>query len=125
LAVLEEGEVYLRRFKQFQSAKSEHFEFAPNKPISLHGRNPFVLAKRRPGSAAGPVPGDIEREQDNIFVLSGILWDVREPAAVVNDTVVGVGSEVGKYRVIQITETNVLLKSNRDELKLELPAAEQ
>lgn len=53
--------------------------------------------------------------------LAGILWDKEKPQAIINNEVVGVGSNVGIYSVVEIKQYSVFLADGSDvfELKLE------
>lgn len=44
------------------------------------------------------------------LVLNGIVWDIHEPYAIINNDVVKPGDKVGGMTVIEITETNVVLE---------------
>jgi len=53
--------------------------------------------------------------------LEGILWDVKEPYAVINGEVYVVGQTVGDYKIVNIQKENVTLagKGKTHNLKLE------
>lgn len=53
--------------------------------------------------------------------LAGILWDEEKPQAIINNEVVGVGSNVGVYNVVEIRQYSVFITDGSDvfELKLE------
>ena len=58
-------------------------------------RDPFVL-----GAGAGDMSG---------LLLSGILWDAQAPMAVINGQPVRPGEELDGYRVVSITEHQVVV----------------
>jgi hypothetical protein len=72
---------------------------------SSWGRNPFVLP---------PVRRSLE------LTVNGILWDTKEPKAVINGQSVGVGDKISIYTVIKIKEDRVLLSNGIEILELKL-----
>ncbi len=52
--------------------------------------------------------------------LEGILWDARKPAALINDTLVEVGSSVGGWKVVEIREDRVSLSDGQSTQTLEI-----
>ncbi len=54
------------------------------------------------------------------FRLTGIVWDEREPACVINGTALKPGDPVAGYRVVLITQQAVLLEGDGEELLLHL-----
>lgn len=77
------------------------------------GRNPFL--------AIGE-----EREKSYIagISLTGILWDEKEPYAVINDAIVGLYGAVGTYFVKEITPEGVTLERDGEEYRLLLEEAD-
>ena len=43
------------------------------------------------------------------FLLSGVLWDIKKPLALLNDKVVGLGEEIEGFKVVEIKEESVRL----------------
>lgn len=75
--------------------------------FSEWGRNPFLLE----GELAQGVRG---------LVLNGIVWDESTPLAIINDQVLGVGSQIRNSKIIKITQMEVFLKEGDDEFILRL-----
>ncbi|MGO8766167.1 MAG: hypothetical protein ACLQSR_13655 [Limisphaerales bacterium] len=44
--------------------------------------------------------------------VEGIIYTAQNPTAIVNNQVIGVGDQVGKYRVKEITRTNVVFEKD-------------
>ena len=57
------------------------------------GRDPFFL-------------GRIE-ESEGDLILHGIIWDEKTPSAIINDTVVEVGDQIGGIKIVEITRSSV------------------
>jgi len=75
--------------------------------FSEWGRNPFV-PKGTPGQA------------DSKFVLEGIMWSEKNPKAMVNNIVVGIGDEIGGKKVIDIKKDRVTLSDGTEKFTLRL-----
>jgi len=60
------------------------------------------------------------RETAHDLFLNGIVWDKENPMAIINDTVVIIGSTIDGNTIMDITENSVLLKKDQDTFKLEL-----
>lgn len=69
------------------------------------GRNPFEF----------PV---LKKTQE--IVLHGILMDVENPRALVNDVYVEKGDKVGKYTVVDIQQNKVILNDGSKDIELKL-----
>lgn len=71
------------------------------------GRNPFIIEP----SAKGVI---------SKLSLEGIVWDEKEPKALINNVVVGIGDEIGGNTVVDIKQDKVILsnKSTNFELRL-------
>jgi hypothetical protein len=69
-------------------------------------RDPFTG-----GSAGGSVSG---------FDLSGILWDAQSPIAMINGQMVRIGDQVEGYRVVEITQSTVLLSDGGQAVNLSI-----
>ena len=92
-----------------ESAEAIHKVSEPDlKKIGLV-RDPFVL---------GPKAFTVEISSD--FSLNGILWDEKNPQAIINNTIVGVGDEVGGSIVLEITQDKVILNDGARNFKLKL-----
>lgn len=68
------------------------------------GRNPFTLTQ---GMIA-----------ESSFRLLGILWDIKTPQAIINDTIVGVGDIIEGYRVTDVQKNKVILNNGSNTLEL-------
>lgn len=51
----------------------------------------------------------IKESQDAQLQVSGIVWDKNKPAAIVNNKVCEIGSRVGQFTVMAITQDRVIL----------------
>lgn len=52
--------------------------------------------------------------------LEGIIWDEKNPIAVINDKVVGIGAEVGGARVVEIRQNEVIFDINGQMVSVKL-----
>ena len=68
------------------------------------GRNPFMLKKVK----------------DKKLTLNGIIWDAKNPQAVINGEIVGVGDKVSKYSVVDININAVVLNDGKRDFELRL-----
>jgi hypothetical protein len=66
------------------------------------GRNPF-----RKREAIHAVFGEIN--------VSGIMWDEKNPRAMVNDMIVRPGNKIGSYRVVAIKKDRVILNDGTND----------
>jgi hypothetical protein len=77
------------------------------------GRNPFLLG--------GPVKDAKEVDTNNGgYQLTAIIWDEARPMAIVNNKVVGIGSEIGGAKISSIEKNKVKLNSGDKIIELEL-----
>lgn len=80
-------------------------------------RNPF-----NGGYAAEDIQNGQQDHKENTssveYVLGGIFWNEQKPSAIINDSVVGVGSTVGLAMVKEITEDRVVLSHGNNEVVL-------
>lgn len=72
------------------------------------GRDPFVLNPERPAQKGG------------VFVLTAVMWDEKNPYAVINGEIAYIGKEINGYCVIKINKDNTVLKKGDQELTIEL-----
>ncbi len=73
------------------------------------GRDPFFLATANAGNTE---LGDL--------IVNGIVWDEKNPYAIINTDVVKVGDKLGNMTVIKITENSVILEENGERHILKL-----
>jgi hypothetical protein len=52
--------------------------------------------------------------------LSGILWDEKDPTAIINDRIVGIGDRFGVYSVVNIKQDRVILNDGFSDFELRL-----
>ncbi|MCK4881406.1 MAG: hypothetical protein KAS92_00105 [Candidatus Omnitrophica bacterium] len=52
--------------------------------------------------------------------LEGIVWDSRSPTAVINNKIVGLGSQIKGYTVVDIQKDRVILNDNVRNIKIPL-----
>lgn len=69
------------------------------------GRNPFIPRGSRGGASS-------------VVILNGIAWDEKNPKAVINDRILGVGGEIAGYRVVEIKPASVVLSGEEGEREL-------
>lgn len=87
--------VSLARLSQRKKARTKHGEW---------GRNPFALVEY----------------SNNVLVLEGVLWDEKNPQAIINGNIVSIGDRIDAYVVSEITQTSAVVDdgSSRTELRL-------
>ncbi len=73
------------------------------------GRDPFYRAK-------GNRPVVTTDEEQIDWVLNGILYDHKAPTAVINKKIVGIGDKINGARIIKITKTKVVLKTDNSDI---------
>lgn len=110
------------------SIKGVDFNYDENR-LSRNPMMPLVGFTEQPAVPGGGKPGDTGvRDQGLIKALqnaknmkvTGIMWDEKEPLAVVNDTVVGPGYDFGGEIVVEsITRSAVVLKIGTEEIGTE------
>ena len=54
------------------------------------------------------------------FTLSGIIWDQKEPKALINNVVVGIGDEIDGNKVVDIKQDRVVLNDGTEDIILTL-----
>jgi hypothetical protein len=73
------------------------------------GRDPFYPVNIRGGA-------DVASELE----LNGIIWDEKNPYAIINDEVLIEGDRIEGYDVVRIEEKRVILRSSTEELALQM-----
>jgi len=86
------------------------------------GRSPFVpptVPKETKAEALVPqiVPKETKAE---VLNLSGIMWHKKNPQALINGAIVGIGGRVGKNTVVNITRESVILNDGARNFRLRL-----
>ena len=71
------------------------------------GRNPFLFQ---------PLAGKEAKQT----VLDGIIWDSREPKAVIGGEILGVGDSIGPNKIVDIKPDKVILNDGVNNIELEL-----
>lgn len=71
------------------------------------GRNPFTLL-----------------EYSHVLILEGILWEEKNPQAIINGNIVSVGDRVDSYVVSEITQTSAVVDNGTNRTKLWLGGVE-
>ncbi len=87
-----------------QTAPQEPVVSPRQTPSADWGENPF-MANRQPAASGSASAAEMESD----LVLNGILWDSKNPSAVVNNQVVGVGDPLGPWKVVEILKDRVIL----------------
>ncbi len=67
-----------------------------------------------------PFCGKLYIDDGSVVALSGILWDDKAPKAVINGKIIGIGSKVGKYRVINIDRDSVIVNDGSKNIVISL-----
>ncbi len=69
-----------------------------------------------------PFSGQVySRNEDTVdLALTGIIWDPRNPQALINGEVFGEGSFIGKFKIIKIYDDHVTIGSDSDSLELRM-----
>jgi len=75
--------------------------------FSAWGRNPF---------SAEEAP----KEEVVKLRLNGILWDEKNPQAIIGDDIVGIGDKIGPNTVVDIKEASVILNDGTGNFELNL-----
>jgi len=55
-----------------------------------------------------------------VVALSGILWDKKEPKAVINGEIVGIGDKISNYSVVDIDKNIVVLNDGSKDIEISL-----
>jgi len=74
------------------------------------GRDPFIAVD--PSQAGNLAVSDLK--------LEGILWDDKEPHAIINGTIFAKGNRIGKMTIVQISEDAVMVTDGNKQYRLEL-----
>ncbi|UCD54877.1 MAG: thioredoxin fold domain-containing protein [Candidatus Omnitrophota bacterium] len=88
----------------------------PSVKKSIRGKKGVLPLEERPKSPAVKE----KKKQRKAFELSGIIYSLEKPKAIINDAVVEVGDEIGGAEVIEITETSVKLYYKDHEIVLKM-----
>ena len=54
------------------------------------------------------------------FKLAGIIWDEKNPQALINNSIVGQGENIGNYRVVKIEPEAVILNDGQKDIQLSI-----
>lgn len=71
------------------------------------GRDPFLLPEVSAKASRG-------------INLTGIIWDEKNPMAIISDNIVGTGDKIEKNTVIDIKEDRVILNDGANDFELRL-----
>ena len=55
-----------------------------------------------------------------VVALSGILWDAKDPKAVINGEIVGIGDKINNYSVVDIDRNIVVLNDGSKDIEISL-----
>ena len=75
-----------------------------------HKRNPFAPLDKKTAPQSARITKRAKRStasDENTFRLNGVLWNTNDPMAIIDNTVVRVGSEVAGRKVISISADRV------------------
>ena len=109
------------------------FHSSANRPVSTAPavEKPSVLKWRRdPFALLGAISSEplstvqktavSPKSGGSSFRLEGIVWDSRRPTALINGTMVEVGSSIAGWKVIEIQENRVIISDGRTTKTIEL-----
>lgn len=81
--------------------------YAKRTSYNTWGRNPFIIKK-------------IHAKTVTELTLSGIMWDLESPRAIINNEVVKETDKIGENTVIEIRKTSVILNDGTENFELRL-----
>lgn len=79
-------------------------------------RNPFDVSALEKSAALPPVVQ--LKKKTPVYYLSGIIWNDEKPSAIINDSVVRVGSVIDAATVKSIAQDRVILNSDDKDMTL-------
>lgn len=82
------------------------------------GRNPFIVEGWERSQTVDSVEDETLEDVLMELILSGIIFNESRPSAIINNTVVGIGTKIGPYEVIQIFPGKVVLSDGVNEREL-------
>ncbi len=85
--------------KVFKAKEIEKRAEEEVKPL-VWGRDPFVLVET----------GAVERGAP--IALGGIIWDRKQPKAMINDEVYKIGDKIGNIEIIDIRKNSIIIKED-------------
>lgn len=80
---------------------------AKRSEVVVSSRNPFTMEA-------------VAFQRLGPMTLNGIVWDEKNPKAVINDRIVGVGEVIGGRKVVKIEQTRVVLNDGANQMELRL-----
>ena len=86
--------IALARSSERKKAKTSYVDW---------GRNPFTPS-----------------ESPKASVLEGIMWDAKNPQAIINGNILGIGEKVGSGVIVDIQKTSVIIKNGAIEKEYRL-----
>ena len=93
-----------------------------DKTVSSAGR--IVLIKRRAiktdFTSWGRSPFTLKKTTDTRLTLNGILWDAKNPQAIIKGEIVEVGDKIGPNIVVDIKQDRVILSDGTQDFELKL-----
>jgi len=88
------------------------------------GRNPFMVEGWEPTiQDEGKITEEIPVEEiipESKIVLNGIFWNKKKPGALINDEVVGIGTRLNNFTVINISPESVMINDGEKEMILKM-----
>ncbi len=86
--------IELSRGSKRKKAKTSHADW---------GRNPFIIGY-----------------DSKALIVEGIFWDEKNPKAILNGNIMGIGDQVGSSAIVTITQNSVIVKSESGVIELHL-----
>ena len=126
----EDTDIYLKLFSEFKDPKQylgiDSSAFQTGKLVRL--RNPFSMPANGPSRTAQRHGTDAKTGPDQAvksLKLSGILWDDKSPAAIINNKIIHHSEMLSGFKVLKIERDQVILQAQRKTYTLRLPQKKQ
>ncbi|MBI2166731.1 MAG: hypothetical protein HYU34_00610 [Candidatus Omnitrophica bacterium] len=95
---------------------------SPEVTQEFHSLAPLVRPARKDEFASWErnpfMPWGLQGGASSAVTLNGIAWDPKNPKAVINDRIVGVGDEIAGYRIVEIKPASVVLSGEEGNREL-------
>ncbi len=92
-------------------------EKEPEMPPIVQQASKAPLESIAPLTTKGPLP---KQDSSNKYVLSGIVYEDKEPMAIINDAIYVIGDNVKGAQVVEITNNRVLLRKSGKLIELKV-----
>jgi hypothetical protein len=91
-------------------------------PSQLPVKEMDKIEEEGQGWVRDPFSGKIyfAKEGDVSLVLTGIIWDVKNPQVLINNRILRKGSRIEKYQILDIQKDRVILSDGLKQIELKL-----